>query len=175
MNGEGLPRHDDLAALHILRELERDPGISQREISRRLDISLGMTNLLIRRLARKAWIKVRSIPGRRLLYALTPRGLAEKVRKTRDFVRLSLRYYGDLRTAVVQRIRETGRKKPLVASVGAGELSPILLEAVREAGGSYAGAWDGNGHAEVLVVFERPSRARREAWERVGLAVIDLS
>ena len=177
MNGRPLVRQEDLAALRVLDEIERKPDITQRELSKRVGVSLGLTNLLIRRMARKAWIKVHTVPGRRLFYALTPRGLAEKFRKSRDFVRLSLRYYLDIRRSLVKSIRSAGHAQPEVATFGEGELFEIVGEAVREAGGRYFGAVDGpdsNGKPDAIVLLEKPSRSIRKEWERNGILLIDL-
>lgn len=168
MNAPALPRQEDLAALRVLDEIERNPQISQREISDRVGVSLGLTNLLIRRMARKAWIKIRTVPGRRLLYALTPRGLVEKFRKTRDFLQLSLHYYSHLKESILQQIRATGKASPRVGVVGGGELTRIVSEAVHEAGGQMGDPPD------VLVVMEKVSRAQREKWIGEGIAIIDL-
>lgn len=168
-----VPRQDDLASLRLLEEIERTPDLSQREISRRLGVSLGMTNLLIRRMAKKAWIKVTSLSGRRALYAMTPKGMAEKLRKTRDFVRLSIRYYAGLRRSLVDQIRSCGRPHPRVALHGAGELVELVTEAVREAGGRLdrrAGP-----RTDVVILLERPSRGMPASWERQGTVLIDLT
>lgn len=163
-------KQEDLASLRVLEEIEKDPGISQRELSRRVGVSLGLTNLLIGRMARKAWIKIKSVPGRRLLYALTPRGLAEKFRKTRDFLRLSLRYYGNLKQTIVARIRETKIERPGVAVHGAGDLAELVQEAVREAGGHSV-----EQRPQVVVVLEKPPRDLKDEWQRRGIAIVDLT
>lgn len=177
MNTGELPRQEDLAAVRILEEIEKNPALSQREISRRVGVSLGMTNLLIQRMAAKAWLKVRTVPGRRLLYAVTPRGVAEKLRKAHDFIRLSLRYYGEMRRSVADRIREAGPARPRVAVFGSGEMEGIVAEAVREASGRYLGPWP-NGRKmsrpDVLVLLERPGRELREEWERGGIRMLEL-
>ncbi len=178
MNRPPSAGHDDLTALRLLQEIEENPSISQREISRRVGVSLGLTNLLIRRMARQAWIKIRSVPGRRLLYAITPKGMAEKVRRMREFVRLLLCYHSELRRSLVQRIRAAGSATPCVASVGAGDLGRIVAEAVREAGGRYVGQLEeagASGKLDVLVLLEKVTPAQRDGWARAGMAFIDLS
>lgn len=165
MNASVQNVNDDLTSLRVLEEIERAPDISQRELSRRLGVSLGLTNLLVRRMVRKAWIKIRSVPGRRLLYALTPKGLAEKFRKTRDFLRLSLRYYGHLKETIALRLRETKIPNPAVALVGSGELTELVTEAVREAGGRTV-----DRNPQIVLLLEK---SRQE--ERPGVVVIDLT
>lgn len=178
MNGDSAPGPEDLTALRLLQEIELNPSISQREISRRVGVSLGLTNLLIQRMVRRAWIKIRSVPGRRLLYAITPRGIAEKIRKTRDFVRLSFRYYVDMRRSLEGGIRASGRRNPRVAAFGAGDLTRIVAEAAEAAGGRFLELPDGEGTREafdVLVLMKKVPRAQRRQWEREGIAIVDLS
>jgi DNA-binding MarR family transcriptional regulator len=170
-----LPKQEDLAALRMLEEIDRDPSTSQRKLSRSLGLSLGLTNLMIRRMARKAWIKVTTIPGHRVVYALTPRGVAEKVRKTRDFVRLSLRYTFDMRRLVSDRIRETGRARPRVASWGAPELAIVVKDAAAEVSGTYLGEADASRRADVIVLLAPAPPGLKEAWEKGGSAVVDLT
>ena len=172
------PRPDDLTDLRILDELNRDPSLSQREISRRVGVSVGLTNLILRRMAKKTWIKMRTMPGKRMLYALTPRGITEKVRKTRDFLSLSLRYYGDLRQTLVQRIRETGIKSPRVAAFGAGDLLPLVIEASKEAGARFVGPVDGERNSvkkNIIILVSKPPRNQRETWSRAGIELIEIS
>lgn len=174
MNDSGGPRPGDLLALRVLDEIGRNPSITQRELSRRMGISLGFTNLLLRRMARKGWFKVRTIPGRRVLYALTPQGLSEKLRKTRDFVRFTWRYYNDLRSHVAARVKEIGKPHPSVCTLGAGELAGIVAEGVSEAGGRYEGEAQDR-RVDAVICFVRPTREQQAAWERSGTALIDLS
>lgn len=57
-------------------------GSNQRNISRQLDLSLGMTNMLLRRLATKGFIRISQLNKRKVKYVLTPKGFAEKMRKS---------------------------------------------------------------------------------------------
>ena len=113
-----------------------------------------------------------------MLYALTPRGMTEKLRKTKDFLSLTLKYYGDFRQTLVRRILDTGRKSPNVATYGAGDLLPLVREAAQEAGARFVGTIDEdrkNGKKDIVVLVSKPPRDRREAWSRAGIVMIDLS
>jgi DNA-binding MarR family transcriptional regulator len=61
----------------ILTEIEADNRLSQRSLSRDLGIALGLTNLIIRRLVRKGWVRIIRIKPNRVRYLLTPAGIAE--------------------------------------------------------------------------------------------------
>lgn len=75
----------------LLRLLEQEPHLSQRELAKRLGISLGKVNYCLRALAEKGWVKAgnfyRSANKRAYLYLLTPRGLTEKAALTLRFLR----------------------------------------------------------------------------------------
>jgi DNA-binding MarR family transcriptional regulator len=95
--------------LVLLSELERDGNVTQRTLATKLGVALGLTNLYIKRLARKGFIKITTIPPHRIKYILTPQGFAEKSRLTYQYMQYSLSYYRDIR----DRLRKT-----LAAAVG---------------------------------------------------------
>ena len=83
--------HDvDGAHLEVLRLLEADPSLTQRDLSRALGLSLGKTHYLLHALLDKGLVKMRNFErsDRKLAYAylLTPAGLREKLRLTRAFL-----------------------------------------------------------------------------------------
>lgn len=74
----------------MLRLLAEQPDISQRELSARLNVSLGKTHYVLHALLDKGLVKIRNFrrSGRKLAYAyaLTPSGLTEKMLLTRRFL-----------------------------------------------------------------------------------------
>ena len=50
--------------LRIIEEISRSRDLTQRKISHRLDLLLGMTNLILKRLVNKGYIKVKGLEGR---------------------------------------------------------------------------------------------------------------
>ena len=59
-----------------------DLAANQRELSRQLNLSLGMTNMLLRRLVTKGYIRIKQLDRRKVEYILTPKGFTEKMRKS---------------------------------------------------------------------------------------------
>lgn len=57
-------------------------GANQRDLSKKLSLSLGMTNMLIKRMISKGYIRIRQLNKRKVEYLLTPKGFAEKMRKS---------------------------------------------------------------------------------------------
>ena len=68
--------------LHLLEALHGDQRITQRRLSTKLGIALGLTNLYLKRLVRKGYVKCVTVPHNRMRYLVTPRGIAEKTRLT---------------------------------------------------------------------------------------------
>lgn len=57
-------------------------GSNQRDLSRHMELSLGMTNMLIRRMISKGYIRIRQLNKKKVEYILTPKGFSEKMRKS---------------------------------------------------------------------------------------------
>jgi hypothetical protein len=98
-----LARSHEQHARRILGEFENGSRLSQRSLSSRLGIALGLTNLLIRRMIRKRWIRVVRVQPNRMRYVLTPQGLAEKARMTRAYFHNSVRFYAEARNRIRDR------------------------------------------------------------------------
>ncbi len=60
-------------------------GSNQRDLSRLLDLSLGQTNMLIRRLISKGYIRISQLNKRKVQYLLTPKGFSEKMTKSVNY------------------------------------------------------------------------------------------
>jgi DNA-binding MarR family transcriptional regulator len=58
---------------------------SQRDFSRHLNISLGATNMLLRRLIEQGYIRIHQGTKRKIEYTLTPKGLSERLEKSRHY------------------------------------------------------------------------------------------
>ena len=65
--------------------------LNQREIARSLDMSLDMTNMILKRLATKGWLTMHRINGRNLAYALTPEGTRELARRSYRYLKRTIR------------------------------------------------------------------------------------
>ncbi len=97
----------------LIQEISRQPTRTQRDLSRSLGLSLGMTNLLIKRLSRKGLIKITQLDWKRTQYLLTLRGAVEKTRKSYDYTLYTLRIFRQLReniTAALSREYAGGRR-----------------------------------------------------------------
>ena len=62
--------------LDTLLEIKENPSTNQRTLARKLNISLGLTNAVLKNLIVRGWIKAKKDTGRKLLYIITPKGMA---------------------------------------------------------------------------------------------------
>lgn len=85
----------------LIQEISRNPEATQRHLSESLGVSLGTTNLLIRRLARKGLLKVQQLDWKRTRYLLTLEGAVEKSRKAYHYTVYTLRLFRQLQENIM--------------------------------------------------------------------------
>lgn len=99
----------------ILRILEQDPAISQRNLARQLGISLGKANYCLQALIEKGWIKANNFKNsnnkKAYMYLLTRRGIAEKARVTARFLERKVAEYEALQREIGALKREIKESK----------------------------------------------------------------
>ena len=86
-----------IRTLKILEEIDNDHTPSQRDLSKKLNISLGLVNSFVKRLANKGYFKISNIPKNRVKYILTTKGAAEKTRLTYQYIQYSFEFYRNAR------------------------------------------------------------------------------
>jgi DNA-binding MarR family transcriptional regulator len=131
---------NDIKTLKILEALEENPLQSQRDLAKKLKISLGLVNAFTKRLARKGYFKITTIPKNRIQYILTRQGLREKARLTYQYFDFSMQYYKNSRSTFRSLLNELiQQKKTRVYFIGVSELAEIayitLLETELELAG----------------------------------------
>ena len=98
------------AHFRVLRLLEGNPQMNQRDLAAAAGVSLGKTNYCINALLEKGLIKVQNFKSnkRKLAYAylLTPAGIAEKAALTQRFLTRKMEEYDALRAEIEQLKRE---------------------------------------------------------------------
>jgi DNA-binding MarR family transcriptional regulator len=125
--------HRDIHVLRILEEIEKNASATQRELARKLNISLGLVNSFVRRLARKGYLKMSSVQKNRLKYILTPKGFSEKTRLTYEFIQYSFDFYKTARNslkAILNDLENDGVRRVIL--YGAGDLAEIAYISLQE-------------------------------------------
>jgi DNA-binding MarR family transcriptional regulator len=119
-------------ALQILDELSMSGSMTQRDISQRLGIALGLVNSYIKNLVAKGYVTVKTIPVKRYTYYLTPKGFAEKTRLAYALLHDYTRIYREARTnlkALFRELSDSGIKKIVFAGTDeASEIAYITLQ-----------------------------------------------
>ena len=117
---------EDLHILRLMGEIDRTGNHSQRELSRRLNISLGLVNTFIKRLVSKGYFKVTTMPRNRVKYFLTPAGLARKSRLTVEYLRYSLDSYKDIKSLLLNKYRDMEKNNiKSILFYGSGEVAEL--------------------------------------------------
>jgi len=160
--------HRDIRTLKLLEEIERNHSPSQRQLSRKLNISLGLVNSFIKRLTQKGYFKITNIPKNRVKYILTPSGVAEKTRLTYAYIKYSFEFYKNSRQKIRELFAELSKQGvQKIVFYGAGDLAeiaflslletPIQLVAVvdeSKKGKKFLGHWIGAPEALPSLEFD---------------------
>ncbi|MFZ2540634.1 MAG: MarR family EPS-associated transcriptional regulator [Gallionella sp.] len=105
---------DDDTSYSLLKTLQDNPDLSQRDMAKRLGISLGKVNFCLNALVEKGCLKVNNFrnSNNKLAYAylLTPHGVEEKARITVRFLKYKIQEYEQLRVEIKALKREAEQK-----------------------------------------------------------------
>jgi EPS-associated MarR family transcriptional regulator len=105
----------DEARYSLLRLLEANPTMSQRDVARRLGMSLGKVNFCVQALVKKGMLKATNFKNSQrkaaYMYLLTPRGIEEKAQVTARFLQQKVRDYEDLRAEIARIQKELGSSR----------------------------------------------------------------
>ena len=113
--------------LKVLRLLEQNPNLSQRELAEALGISVGKTNYCIKALVDKGLVKINNFRNNKnkkvYAYLLTPAGITQRTELTIQFLHRKLQEYEALQTEIVSLQREL-QQQPDTHSVTTGSTWP---------------------------------------------------
>ena len=123
----------DETRYHLLKLLQADPHLSQRELAETLGISLGKANYCLKALINKGWVKARNFRNshnkKAYAYFLTPAGIEEKALVTIRFLKYKMGEYEALSEEIEQLRHEAevmqGEQRP---SAGVDTTKPLVLE-----------------------------------------------
>lgn len=110
-------------------------GSNQRDLSRLLDLSLGQTNMLIRRLVAKGFLRISQLNQKKVSYILTPKGLAEKMKQSVNYTLKTIHSISAIKDqirVVVLKLYEQGEREFIV--VGKSDFALLIELAFRDKG-----------------------------------------
>ena len=121
--------------LRLLSEVEVDPEVTQRALSKRMGIALGLTNLIMRNLVQKGYVRATATSWKRWLYTLTPDGLSRKVGLTVGYISRFLDHYHNVRQTLREELSPLAlNEESSVAIFGTGEFAELVFLGLREIG-----------------------------------------
>ncbi len=83
----------EIRILKLLEAVETDTPTNQRALASKLDVSLGLVNGFLQKMAGEGLCCISSSAGSQKKYILTPEGIAEKSRLTYDYMLLTYRQF----------------------------------------------------------------------------------
>ena len=92
--------------LNILEKIEQNPDATQASLASQLGVAVGTVNWHLKRLVAKGYVKVRRAQRRKLLYLITPEGIALRARLTLDYINSSFQLYRLVRTRVLETLKK---------------------------------------------------------------------
>ena len=162
---------DSSRSLQLLSEISGEEPLSQRELSRRLGIAVGLVNSYLKNLVSKGFVRVKDFPSNRYAYLLTPQGIAEKSRLAYQH----LSYFTSLYTVARQdyldlfrRLENAGVRE--VVFCGVDEVAEVAYLSLRETGLELVAVMDDERHGEVF--FGIPVVALADVLGKVGTPVV---
>ncbi|MDC3401340.1 MarR family EPS-associated transcriptional regulator [Candidatus Pelagibacter ubique] len=102
-----LPMEKDQDHFNILREIQKKPNSSQRELAKELGFSLGKLNYCLKALQNKGLIKIQNFKRNpekiNYLYILTPKGISIKTKLTINFMKKKIKEYDQLKSEILNK------------------------------------------------------------------------
>lgn len=106
---------------------------SQRDLSRHMNLSLGMTNMVLRRLVTKGYIRIKQLDRRKVEYILTPKGFSEKMQKSLKYTRKTINSIGFVRSRLSTLLKGLyGEGVTTFYILGGDDLSGLIEMTMRE-------------------------------------------
>jgi DNA-binding MarR family transcriptional regulator len=116
----------------ILEELEKNSDITQRDLSEKTGLSLGMVNLLLKKFIKKGFVKLERLNGRSFRYILTPEGFKEKSKKTIEYMKIYYQKTLIIKENIERIIRVYGRNRTYILFGKDREMKEIIEGILKE-------------------------------------------
>ena len=89
---------------HVLKLIEKNPSITQRELAKELGVSVGKANYCMKALIDKGWVKANNFKNSNnklaYIYKLTPSGIDQKARISINFLKRKMNDYEELKQEI---------------------------------------------------------------------------
>ena len=143
LNSGKSANQDSYKSLQLLDEISKGETLSQRDLSKKLNVALGLVNSYLKNLVSKGYVTIKTIPAKRYTYYLTPKGFTEKTRLTYQLLQDYTNIYKEARKnfqTLFHDLSMSGAKKVVFAGVD--EVAEIAYLSLQEVDIELAGAFD---------------------------------
>ena len=162
--------------LRLLTEVSETRDLTQRQLSLKVGIALGLTNVLIRNLIQKGYLRVSKASWKRRLYNLTPEGVSHKVRLTKGYISRVLDHYENVRITLREQMEGLNvNKESRVAVYGTNEFAELVFLGLREMGIEDIKIFDLNpgnlkDHMFLGMPVQNPSKINAGDYDKIVVA-----
>ncbi len=116
----------------FLKELEKNSNITQRDLSEKTGLSLGMVNILLKKFIKKGFVKLERLNSKSFRYILTPEGFKEKSKKTIEYMKIYYRRTLLIKQNIERIIQRYGRNRTYVLFGKDKEMKEIIEGILKE-------------------------------------------
>ncbi|MFN3551229.1 MAG: winged helix-turn-helix transcriptional regulator [Endomicrobiia bacterium] len=119
--------------INIISQIYQNPQVDQRTIAQNVGLSLGLTNLIIKKLIKTGYIKIKQLNKRKVQYILTAKGFAEKTKKSYNYILKTVNLFKTINSNIQQLILKylnKGIKKFII--LGKSELAQIVENSFKQ-------------------------------------------
>jgi EPS-associated MarR family transcriptional regulator len=110
------------AQFKTLKELSVEGTISQRDLSKRIGLSLGSINYIMKELIKKGYVKTERFKNSSnkasYIYVLTPQGISARIKQTQFFLQKKMEEYERLKNEIDELQKETDKVQSLLSRPG---------------------------------------------------------
>jgi len=117
----------------LISEISENENITQRELSKRLNLSLGSVNILIKKMIKEGLIKMNQVSKRQVLYMITPAGIMEKTKKTSRYIKVHYNAINETKKKIKRALEEINKEYDTIYFLKSeSEIDQVLNAAVDE-------------------------------------------
>ncbi len=99
------------AEFKTLRELSESGTISQRDLSKKVGLSLGSVNFILKELIKRGYVKAQRFKNSHnkaaYIYVLTPDGINARIKQTQYFLQVKMEEYEKLKHEIDELQKES--------------------------------------------------------------------
>jgi len=117
----------------ILSEIVENENVTQRELSKKLGVSVSTVNILINKMIREGLIKMTQVSQKQVFYMLTPVGMMEKAKKTVSYLKIHYRAIYEMKEKIKKTFIEISKTYDVILTqVGDDEIGEVIQLIISE-------------------------------------------